>query len=48
LNLFQGASTYSNIYIVLFALQAGVLLLFMLQFGRAGQRKLQVQTTVSK
>ncbi|OME92945.1 MULTISPECIES: MFS transporter [Paenibacillus] len=48
LNLFQGASTYSNIYIVLFALQAGVLLLFMLQFGRAGQRKLQVQPPVSK
>lgn len=49
LNLFQGASTYSNIYIVLVALQAGVLLLFMLQFGKAaGQRKLQLQTTSSK
>ncbi|MEC0203687.1 MFS transporter [Paenibacillus lautus] len=48
LNSFQGASTYSNIYIILCALQGGVLLLFMLQFGRAGQRKLQVQTTGSK
>lgn len=48
LNLFQGASTYSNIYIILCALQGGVLLLFLLQFGRAGQRKLQVQTTGSK
>lgn len=48
LNLFQGASTYINIYIILCALQGGVLLLFLLQFGRAGQRKLQVQTTGSK
>lgn len=48
LNSFQGASTYSNIYIILCALQGGVLLLFMLQFGRAGQRKLKVQTTGSK
>ncbi|WP_339295814.1 MFS transporter [Paenibacillus sp. FSL W7-1279] len=48
LNLFQGASTYSNIYIVLVALQAGVLLLFMLQFGRAAQRRLKIQAAGSK
>lgn len=48
LNPFQGASTYSNIYFILVALQAGVLLLFMLQFGKARQRKLLVQTTGSK
>ncbi|AYB45961.1 MFS transporter [Paenibacillus lautus] len=48
LNMVQGASTYSNIYIVLVALQAGILLLFMLQFGRTAQHKLQVQTTGSK
>lgn len=48
LNLFQGASTYSNIYIVLVALQVGVLLLFMLQFGRAAQRRLKIQAAGSK
>lgn len=48
LNVFQEAATYSNIYLVLVAIQAGILLLFMLQFGRAAQHKLQIQPTSSK
>lgn len=48
LNLNPGASTYSNIYVVLAAVQLGILLLFYVQFGRRRRLLPELQATGSK
>lgn len=48
LSVNPGASTYSNIYFVLAALQIGILLLFFVQFGRRGRLRPELQATGSK
>lgn len=48
LNTDQGASTYSNIYVILAAVQLGILLLYAVQFGRNARRTPELQATGSK